>query len=63
MAEPQLVIIRLNNTMSIAGTRMSEVSPFTIKKKSLLAIAQQIGTIRKVERGVNCSGSSGKMCC
>jgi len=28
MVEPQFVITRLNNMMSIAGTRMSEVCPF-----------------------------------
>jgi hypothetical protein len=38
-------------------------SVLPLREISLLAIAQQIEIIRKVERGVNYNGSSREMCC
>jgi len=38
-------------------------SVLPVRKISLLVIAEQVETIRKVERGINYNGSSRKMWC
>jgi len=56
--------VKLKNKLYRAlETMFTAQSVLPVREMSLLAIAQQIETIRKVERGLNYNGTSRKMCC